>query len=196
MGCNITCVIEVRCEGKWAYHSALKLQRNYSLFAMLADVCNTADNLGRPSASAEDDRINPIHPRRGLPTDVSSAICDETRNNGYCHSWATLRELIDYGWGQTFCQRGWVSADEYLRFKQFGKPDGWSLAVGGGATEHVSNEAMDQRIKAGTAAHCRTMVAWWSTYGDAAGHFFDVAMAHLRTLGAPEDVRIVFWFDG
>jgi hypothetical protein len=40
-----------------------------------------------------------------------------------------------------------------------------------------------------------TRVRWEVSYTDAAGSFYEKTMPALARLGAPEDVRIVFWFD-
>lgn len=60
--------------------------RNYALFAILADVRNYGDN-------------KPITEPKGLPKDC----CQETKaeyerwdGDGHSHSWYTLKELIDY----------------------------------------------------------------------------------------------------
>ena len=63
---------------------SLYRDRNYDLFAILADVRNYGD------------ATTPIDDPRGLPIDVSPIVKEESNhwgNDGHSHSWFTLKEL-------------------------------------------------------------------------------------------------------
>ena len=187
--------------------------RNYRLFAMLADVRN-----GRGFAGVDTgNRINPIHPPRGLPEDVCPEVKAASKNygiDGHSHSWATVAELMKYDWTQTATLRGWVGPKEFLRWKLGGLPESWSGGVGGGGIEHVSNEDMEKRLKNdfGTeelewrhlhalendllsAAASYTQIEWHIPYSEAADEFLSQTMPKLWRIGDPDKVRIVFFFD-
>lgn len=203
--------------------------RNYCLFAILADVRNGIGFAGCDTS----DRFNVIAEPRGLPEDVcreileayclrvgdkeedEDAISLETAqryvDQGYSEwleqgklvshpdwhsaSWLLLRELEEFDWGQTNTLRGWVDASEFEEFKKKGAPSSYCGGISGGQIQHISNEEMEDRIRAGTAEHCYTKVAWKVSYAHAVDSFLTKTVPALRRLGSSEDVRIVFWFD-
>lgn len=66
--------------------------RNYLLFAILADVRN-------------DYNIDPISLPKGLPEDVSPEVKNQSDKEGedaHTRSWLTLKELLEYDWQQKF----------------------------------------------------------------------------------------------
>lgn len=66
--------------------------RNYLLFAILADVRNHYD-------------IHPIALPKGLPDDVSPEVKNRSDIEGedaHTRSWLTLKELLEYDWQQNF----------------------------------------------------------------------------------------------
>ncbi|MEM1056642.1 MAG: hypothetical protein AAGI52_14055 [Bacteroidota bacterium] len=99
--------------------------RSYATFSALADVRNRSRD------------IPPIHPPRGVPSDMSAetrAVWDWWReedteaeaNDWLAASWLTLREMLDYDWPKRFT-RGPEGDREILgvleQMKQFGPPD-------------------------------------------------------------------------
>ncbi len=58
MGCDIHLHVEVNIDGKWEHFHAPFIWRNYTLFAMMADVRNY-------------EHIDPISKPRGFPEDIS-----------------------------------------------------------------------------------------------------------------------------
>lgn len=62
--------------------------RNYDLFAVLADVRNSGG-------------FKPISPSRGLPGDLSPNLRKYSQlGDNHNHSWLMLRELVEYDWDQ------------------------------------------------------------------------------------------------
>lgn len=191
MGCDIHVAIEVRDEsGQWKPTKLLEkdwaterlftgdynfFDRNYDLFAMLADVRNGRGFAGLTTGEG----FNPIDDARGLPADLSRELRRLAEDGGdqdydsaleaygagwlgdHSHSWLTLRELADYDWNQTTRHAkyenergGWVPLDA--------KQIGWTEPV---------------------------------TYRERAGRFYTEFMPALLKLGEPDRVRIVFGFD-
>ena len=62
---------------------------------------------------------------------------------------------------------------------------------------HITPEEMDSRIaespEDGKSAY--TQIEWGVSYRDCVGSFLTETIPALQKLGAPDDVRIVFWFD-
>lgn len=124
--------------------------RNYNLFAILADVRNgrgfAGDDMG--------DGFVPVSMPKGLPGNVSANVeaCAKRWNgDGHSHSWLTIRELMEYDWTQTSTLRGWVSGPEFLEWSNWRRGDGagpkcYCGSVDGPNIEHVPVEEMERRI--------------------------------------------------
>ena len=79
--------------------------RNYLVFAMLADVRNGYGFAGTPTHSP----IVPISEPRGVPDDITAetlAILSEEHSA----SWMMLNEILDYDWSQPIEREGTVIA--------------------------------------------------------------------------------------
>jgi hypothetical protein len=180
--------------------------RNYELFALLAGV-RRLTNAGFDS----------IRPPRGLPADLSRvlwAVADEDAQDlcVHGHSWLTLRELLDFPWHQK--QRryeGYVDAQQYYLFQAEGRPlqmfPGPEECAAAGAADCgcqplfgraqiVSNRRMERQLKAGKGIQgIYTRIAFEVSYARIFAPFVEESLPLLGTLGKPQDVRIVFWFD-
>lgn len=121
MGCDIHLWTEVRRNGKWetagawvenryyesedneSVYNRPRIReefygsRNYSLFALLAGV------------RGEHPDAPPLAPDRGLPADVSAEVqkySDLMAGDGHSHTYLTLREILDFAYGNGYGQRG------------------------------------------------------------------------------------------
>lgn len=214
MGCDIHIYVEKKEDGRWIpvddwvqdeygisyvpYQKQIYYGRNYDLFAMLADVRNGYGFAGVDTGNG----FIPISLPKGLPDDVSDNIknvSDSWGCDGHSHSWLTLKELIDYDWNQTTKHRGVVSKESYYRYIHTGKPDYCCGGISGQSIKIVSNEHMkgilDGSIIADSNMSYYTTVEWTDQYKISAGIFLNTVIPKLQSLGTPEDVRIVFWFD-
>jgi hypothetical protein len=231
MGCDIHMRAEVRRDGRWEavgeifdcwWREGEKTaepygNRNYRLFAMLADVRNGYGFAGVPTGSG----FKPISDSRDFPDDLSPAIrewAEDGRDWGHSFSWLSLRELRDYDWdGQVSTIYGVVSAKDYECLPVEGKaPDSWSGGIGGPGivtftpedyenwkasgrpNVHDDSNILTRYRHAGeTKPYVR--MSWPWTYREAAGEDWFEAMDRLDDLvpegGTAEDVRIVFYFD-
>ncbi|MDG3006431.1 hypothetical protein [Paludisphaera mucosa] len=235
MGCDIHFYVENKVNGDWQsadrwepseasghevepassihYKKRFYSDRNYSLFAILADVRNGRGFAGCDTGNG----FVPIDDPRGLPDDVSDmvkAASDCWDGDGHSHSWFTVAELLEYDWTQTTKHRGYVSAAQFYEWNRWRREDGegpesYCGDVGGGSVEKVSEAEMRRRIEEVTAGdwyrseekvqeqlpsvYCQ--VEWEQPYYKAARGFLSDTLPQLWRLGKPEDVRIVFWFD-
>ena len=83
MGCDIHLFVEVKTENGWELYSSPNIQRNYSLFAKLANVRNYGN-------------IVPISEPKGLPEDVSFLVRKEREDfdtDGHSDSWIGIEEI-------------------------------------------------------------------------------------------------------
>lgn len=177
--------------------------RNYELFAILADVRNRYG-------------IKPIDEPRGLPEDVSRYIkkrSDKWGVDAHSHSWMNLADLDSYNWDATYTDSGFVDVRGYKSFKEKGSPNQWCQGASGARVEHITNKEMDNivnatiplgdpRVLSGDIPfgdkHYYTHVTWQWTRAYTAGSFYTDTIPALRALldkKGVEDVRIVFWFD-
>jgi hypothetical protein len=79
-------------EERVPYGKRYWIERNYLLFAILADVRNRYN-------------IQPISQPKGLPEDVSPEVkkqSDDENGDAHTRSWLTLKELLEYDWQQKF----------------------------------------------------------------------------------------------
>lgn len=168
--------------------------RNYSLFAILADVRN----------GFKDDHFNPIDKPRGVPKDASVYYRAQVKNwgvDGHSHSFLTLNELKTYNWYQTIKFKGIVDVRGYKQFKQFGKPNLWyGYGVIDKQTKYISNQEMDKIIKDGNLKKNKyfTQIEWEISYADCVGDFLTKTIPNLEKLLKFKrviDVRTVFFFD-
>jgi hypothetical protein len=179
--------------------------RNYELFAVLAGV-----------ARLTNDGFQPIVPCRGLPEDLSPAIRAAAENPdglwGHNYSWLTLKELLDFPWQEKKRRyEGYVDAQQYYLFKAQGRPlqmfpgpEAFATAFDSGCSRKplfgreqiVSNRKMDRYLKAGKGMQRKyTKIAFEIPYAEFCPLFLQETLPRLGTLGKPQDVRIVFWFD-
>jgi len=211
MGCDIHLYQEQKIDGQWkstdvwsdkykegrlsvAYDDMAYHDRNYNLFAILADVRNGRGFAGVNTGTG----FNPIAQPKGLPDDISEQVHAEAvywHGDGHSHSWLTMREILDYDWNQKTMLSGLVDAENYETWKRRGYPESWCRAVFGAKTRHVTHAEMQAAIdsKADTSdMHCE--VEWARYYHQQAGSFWKAVCMALHK-ASPDDVRFVFWFD-
>lgn len=221
MGTDIHVCVERRVDGMW--NAVLKpddytedslywldVNRNYSLFAILADVRNGYGG----------DGFIPISKPRGLPSDVSAEILKD-HAEGWDHSisWLTLQEILDYDWTQITKRRGWVNGPAYFKWIQYNKrcgesPAEWCGFVGGTGIKHITVAQMDEEIRKieqqypdyrdyhkrfkaveETLGDTYCLIEWVQPYYKCCRYFLSDVIPQLLRIGKPEDVRLVFWFD-
>lgn len=220
MGCDIHVAVERRtADGwqraepmvppRWTYDGGPEEERerwydgrNYSLFAILADVRNGHGFAGVDTG----DPVVPISEPRGLPDDVASETrsdSDEWGVDGHSHSHFTLAELMAFDWAQTITHRCWARQRRGLP-SRFDGPDQYAAALQGAArslghlpsAEGWGYETCARSSEGQGASGWRT-IEWgepfWETVGTA---WWGLVARMARAAGDDlSSVRIVFWFD-
>lgn len=164
--------------------------RNYTLFAVLADVRNSG--------------ITPISAARGVPNDCCKAVAQYMARGGddyHNHSWLTLEELIAWpGWDQSSSEVGWVGVAQYKRFLKTGRCE-FDADYGNAWVDLTADEmtsVVESRVN--LRLH-RTLVTVKRTLRDYCESFFKQTIDGLKTKAVEmkiEDlsqIRIVFAFD-
>lgn len=152
--------------------------RNYELFAILA-------NIGNPVRA--DEPFECVSYPRGLPPDVSAEVQvwhDQLEGATWAESWLLLGEILRFDWhGKEILRRAMVDDRAAHLFPpgRRGFPyENWPAEVNCGIWESGSG----------------TEVRWKETYAEAVGdNLFNNLLPKLQSYGAPEGVRIVFWFN-
>ena len=195
---------------------AWTVDRNYDLFALLADVRNGVGFAGADTG----DGFTPIAMPRGLPLDLSAELqaCDLRVDHTPSH--LTLEEIAEYPlWRDgTTKHRGWVDAYTYRHWvveqKRSGAPVAASGRVTGGSVRLVEQAELDRSLDAIPAVAPETLateffpthhplfdgiytvVQWSSTYRESAGpqwwRLFEVLQGYGLNAA---NVRLVFYFD-
>lgn len=189
--------------------------RSYDTFAILADVRN---GYGFAGADTGDGFI-PISEPKGLPDDMSLQLAEEAAAMlEHTPTWLTLRELMDYDWTRVTKKRGWVNGPQLKQWSSYERqrghgPSSWCGGIDGPRIEKITEDEMHIRIKnvvdlfkgrdwqemesalVERLGHAYCQVSWEIPYYRAASEFLSDVIPRLWRLGAPDDVRIVFWFD-
>lgn len=121
--------------------------RNYSAFAILADVRN-----GRGFAGIQTgEGFIPISNPRGVPDDASDEYkgeVDRWNGDGHSHSYHTLQQLLDYDWEQKTTHYGVVGMLEFAKWIKSGRaergqgPVSYSGGVSGPNVRMVEEKVM------------------------------------------------------
>lgn len=212
MGCDIHLYVEKKTDGAWlnvsppdlwdswgnlevnpdpavSHYSREKWfsDRNYELFAWLADVRNYHDQA-------------PLAGERGLPSDASEHVKRESDKygvDGHSHSWFTVAELMAGLETLVTKHGGAVNVVDYAQWKASGGPfpRSWcqsSTAPNISEAEFAAGKRPDLQ---GRPPFGFTIECAWEVPGKVAFERFAKLLTELTKLGDPRDVRLVFWFD-
>lgn len=190
--------------------------RNYDLFAILADVRNGTGFAGVKTGEP----FNFISEPKGYPDDISKELRHDIEgeynedgyddsiphlSNEHSASWLTLKELTDFDWTQI--HRGYGCIDEKTYREYVMKdihPNSYCGDVGGGGVIKINETEMVDLINGKYPRQSDKKYYTYcyfspETYKECAGGFYEDVIPVLVSLipegGADEDVRIVFDFD-
>lgn len=151
------------CRGTGFYTGPFFRDRNYDVFAILADVRNGYGFAGSDTG----DGFVPIDTPRGFPSDLSPEIAAQVHRDAeddedddwhdpqhfwmgdHSFSWLLVSELLAYDWSRATKHRGWVDPWQFEVWRRDGKPQMYSGGVSGASIEHISNVAMARLIDDG-----------------------------------------------
>lgn len=238
MGCDIHLYVEKKINGVWTsqdkwhtysragwnyatieYADRFYSERNYDLFAILANVRNGYGFAFTKTGGG----LTPIALPKGVPSDVSLEVLrdiEEWSGDGHSHSYFTLKELLEYDWTKVTNKEGYVSLESWLRWTKFSNktsgPDAYASMVSGAGITHVTEQQAYQLLESdeislkdkpwhdcealcknnpGTFVH----ITWNEPYYSRARGFLSTALPKLLALSdgleGASDVRIVFFFD-
>ena len=219
MGTDIHMIAEVRKNGVWqtilddifvewestkfeAQTCVPYSDRNYNLFAILADVRNGTGFAGLRTG----EKFNPISEPKGYPEDISERSYNFLGADWGHHSasYLTLKEIFDFDWTQIHRSFGVVSEKDYRDHVMKGElPDSWCGDISGPDYIKISEVEMVDLIQGyypreeGKYYYTACYFAP-QTYADSAQHFLknmNVLKNFVPENGTLEDVRIVFDFD-
>ncbi len=168
-------------------------RRNYSFFAILADVRNY-----------DSESLIPISKPRGIPINISEKVMNLAENeceDAHSHSCYTLKELLDYDWSKIIPQTAIMGKREFMKFYAGKNPLSWSPATEEDRKESISpremwNVCLGIFNDLDPNGDYRTVVDWDLTRRELVGEkYLDDFLNRLRSYGDPENVRVVFWFD-
>jgi hypothetical protein len=222
MGTDIHMYVEKKIGKEWKADHTIECwsDRNYNMFAMLADIRNGRGFAGIRTGSG----YEPIAAPRGEPSDLSSYV-RENKTWDHTPTWLTLAEILaaeESGYFEkTTDHVGAVpltagddampfgKADNYVDWKERGGgwPHSWSGSVSGKSISNITAEEADKLIAGGYKAappsdHAATRyfvtVGWKAKYRDSAESFLAWVRDDLMPLAekhGAQNVRLVFGFD-
>ena len=174
--------------------------RNYTLFALLADVRNGSGFAGIKTG----DPITPLSDPRGVPEDASHGWLEEVEQwdvDMHSHTWFTLAELLKPNplYDQRLVRRGIISAGQYEQIKQTGgTPDGWSGSISGPKIITVTPDEYEAGIRSEpfTEAEIETMRVQWRAGGLKRGETIEATDFRLAQYVAEDRTHIEWiWED-
>lgn len=183
--------------------------RNYDVFAVLADVRNGTGFAGCRTSSG----FVPVSEPRGIPEDGLSAELNALVPTwDHSVSYLTLRELLAIDWEQRVTHYGVIHFKDYQDWRTHGgQPREWSGDVFGRMVKVLTLPQAEEALTAylngtfwvrpgepagGTdLQHLYVRVQWTATYRETCEDFVRFVDDYLVPLGPPDRVRIVFGFD-
>lgn len=132
MGCDIHGVFQVKySDGKWRTEDKIENDRNYKLFAILANVRNGFEFAGIKT----NEPIPHIQEQRGLPKDFKvddnygethEWRGEEIWMGDHSYGWLNFDEIFNYpNWDQKLAETGILSKEEYEKWDKVSCPESW-----------------------------------------------------------------------
>ncbi len=205
-----------------AYDDRFYRSRNYDLFAILANVRNGRGFAGCITGQGFNPIDLPRGLPADVTSQVKRES-DQWGSDGHSHSHFTVAEILSFDWTQKTGLQGWlnaVQAEDWLRVRSFkpfpeeycGDVTGWSVVkISMAEMETAINRILCRFSEDGRPRgeqwkraiealerempHTYALAEWQATYAECCKQFWTVTIPRLLTVGKPEDVRIVFWFD-
>jgi hypothetical protein len=197
MGTDIHGVLQAKhsFEGAtWFTECRMEDDRNYRLFAALADVRNGSGFAGVKTH----DPITPIAEPRGWPDDFELSsityVTDDPWLGDHSFSWLTLDEVVNWdGWDQPLHETGIIDRKQFEAWDGVNPPEGgWCGGIYG--QDIVKVDARDEATWAATRDWTHVNVYWSRPLRESCTTFLAwVEYAKEKTRGM--EARLVFGFD-
>jgi len=200
VGTDIHIVVERRYAGKdWelldpaTYPESLHA-RNYSTFAILANVRNGYGFAGIPTTATA---FEPISEPRGYPDGFiwpdgcGWRLCEGDHD----FSWVTLAELMAVTWERKITKLGVVESQIFDSWDGQSQPsDWWGDIYGDGIVIQVVTPEQYRAGRRGVKA-TYVRITWEVTYKQAVGSFWDALTWLKKEAAGDAEIRLVFGFD-
>lgn len=189
MGTDIHLAVQARLNDKWedtnTHVPAHARERNYELFAFLADVRNGYGFAGVKTGEP----VVPQFADRGLPDGEG----ERDYLGDHSFTWATLRELYEAPWDTTFTSTGVVYESTYLAWDRTGSPRSWCGGIMGKDIVVIDEAAYPAHIKApNERTHIRVTWTWKPLIECGFRRWVDSLVAEGRDL---DNTRVLIGFD-
>ena len=167
MGCDIHLQVEQRVNGAWSIVHDVPEGIDGRNYDLFGVLANVRNGTWG-------DALPPIAERRGLPPDHVRRFDDDEEDQFGDHSFSyvTLAELLAYEWDAPVRKVGYVTAAFAEAWDGVTPPDSYS------AWSNTGRE-----------------IRWTQKRSDGMHGWVETVVPWLQTLGAPDDVRLVFGFD-
>ena len=211
MGTDIHLATEVRVEGIWSYYpSMLRWDdegfnydndpscRQYSLFALLADVRNGFGFAGIVTHTP----LEPLFPGRGLPEDRDTTTYNEADENApwlgeHSFTWADFYELKEVNWDDTYIvTTGVVLAARAKLMKDGEQPEEYSTSVMGQGIETF--KCLGEWEESGHPEDKSYIQCYWhhNPFKNCAfRRWVDGGLTEIADKFGPANVRVLMGFD-
>jgi hypothetical protein len=173
--------------------------RNYTLFALLANVRNGYGFAGIVTGNP----ITPLDEPRGVPSNASlgwQGEVDAWDVNMHSHTWFTLRELLEPNplYDQPLTRRGVIPGEAYEHLRDNGgTPSGWSGSVAGPGLLTVTIPEYEAGIRGERQTYVEYI--WEDSLRDSCQQFHQDIQVLKKYADenehAYDDVRVVLAFD-
>lgn len=215
MGCDIHVFVERKINGVWTHvpeslgpishlytihnmdyfnERTWRPERNYQLFAILANV----RNYGKA--------IVPLSSPRGIPNDVSNYVkkqSDDFDMDGHSHSYFLISELLQFKKTNKLEFRTYLNINQYEKFLDGANINSlnidWSLSRELDDYKLLSNDDMKELVNNIVLLddnNYLTAIDSYEPLDKCQLSFFDYYLPEMAKLDSnPKNIRVVFWFD-
>lgn len=200
MGCDIHAAIEFRRNGHWEA-IPLDLNRDYDMFAILANVRNGEGFAGCKTASG----FRSISDGRGLPEDISETA-REAAWGDHSDTWVMLDEILQYDWTEKVTHYGVVNSIEFEEWDRMKRwvpaPKSYCDDVVGANVTKIEVEEMRQYVRRtpredlSRNVYCR--ISWNETTAESGAQIWRKVLPLMLKLSREvgnDNVRMVMNFD-
>lgn len=194
MGCDIHGIVEGKFNGEWQTIEEFIDDRNYDMFAILADVRNGFGFAGAPSGEG----FQAISSQRGLPADFKPPYNYWMGDHSF--TWVTLTEMLLIPFDKKVTKYGLMRVENYKKWDRKSRPTEYCLGAGGPNVVVISEADFISGVFVPMYnANIYISVSWVETYAEALGPVFmdwlEEAKLDAEKCGGTDNIRLVMGFD-
>lgn len=192
MGQTILPVVETRLRGRWQWDEVSREHPLRALGRGLIGIVHTVEFAGL---------LGPPDWFRGLPSDWSGPRDPEELRkilgvSPRGASWVLLREIEEFPWDAQTTMTGWVPLKQWKSWDLQSSLDPWLIRDPETRFAKFEPEEWNRLEREGVAPGDEDLVLIRATFPhrkrDDVPEFFESVLPWLRSLGGPDDVRLVY----